>query len=98
MITTRTTMTMITTMRAVMPIIIWSAGRRNLCAASMIAVKKTPVSTWDAERVTAAPESAAAALDRLTAVVPDFPTPGILFRDLTPVFADAAALRSVIDE
>ncbi|MEO6115772.1 MAG: adenine phosphoribosyltransferase [Pseudolysinimonas sp.] len=38
------------------------------------------------------------ALDRLTAIVPDFPSPGILFRDLTPVFADAAALRSVIDE
>lgn len=48
--------------------------------------------------MTAAPESATAALDRLTAVVPDFPTPGIRFRDLTPVFADAAALRSVIDE
>ncbi len=30
--------------------------------------------------------------------MPDFPTPGIVFRDLTPVFADAAALRLVIDE
>jgi adenine phosphoribosyltransferase len=52
--------------------------------------------------VTAAPESstesATDALDRLTAVVPDFPSPGIQFRDLTPVFADAAALRAVIDE
>jgi adenine phosphoribosyltransferase len=48
--------------------------------------------------VTAAPESAAHALERLTAVIPDFPEPGILFRDLTPVFADAAALRTVIDE
>lgn len=38
------------------------------------------------------------ALDRLTAIVPDFPTPGIVFRDLTPVFADAAALRLVIEE
>ena len=38
------------------------------------------------------------ALDRLTALVPDFPSPGIQFRDLTPVFADAAALRAVIDE
>ena len=38
------------------------------------------------------------ALDRLTAVVPDFPKPGIVFRDLTPVFADAAALHTVIDE
>ncbi|MEP6842067.1 MAG: adenine phosphoribosyltransferase [Pseudolysinimonas sp.] len=52
--------------------------------------------------MTAAPEStptaATAALDRLTAVIPDFPTAGIMFRDLTPVFADAAALRAVIDE
>jgi len=45
-----------------------------------------------------APESATDVLDRLTAVVPDFPSPGILFRDLTPVFADAAALRLVIGE
>ncbi|MEO6533692.1 MAG: adenine phosphoribosyltransferase [Pseudolysinimonas sp.] len=48
--------------------------------------------------MTASPESAAHALERLTAVVADFPEPGILFRDLTPVFADAAALRTVIDE
>jgi adenine phosphoribosyltransferase len=48
--------------------------------------------------VTSAPESAAHALERLTAVIPDFPEPGILFRDLTPVFADASALRTVIDE
>ena len=48
--------------------------------------------------MTAVPETAADALDRLTAVVPDFPAPGIVFRDLTPVFADAAALRLVVDE
>jgi len=42
--------------------------------------------------------TASDALDRLTAIVPDFPSPGIVFRDLTPVFADAAALRLVIDE
>jgi adenine phosphoribosyltransferase len=29
---------------------------------------------------------------------PDHPTPGILFRDLTPVFADADAFRAVVDE
>jgi adenine phosphoribosyltransferase len=37
------------------------------------------------------------AIDRLCAVVPDFPSPGILFRDLTPVFSDAAAFRAVVD-
>jgi adenine phosphoribosyltransferase len=28
--------------------------------------------------------------------VPDFPTPGVLFRDLTPVFADGPAFRRVV--
>ncbi len=30
--------------------------------------------------------------------VPDFPVPGVVFRDLTPVFADAVAFRRVVDE
>jgi adenine phosphoribosyltransferase len=38
------------------------------------------------------------ALARLTSVTPDFPSPGILFRDLTPVFADPEALRAVAEE
>ncbi|HWH10363.1 MAG TPA: adenine phosphoribosyltransferase [Solirubrobacteraceae bacterium] len=29
--------------------------------------------------------------------IPDFPRPGILFRDITPLLADAAALQSAID-
>lgn len=29
------------------------------------------------------------------AVIPDFPEPGVLFRDLTPVFADAAAFHAL---
>ena len=29
--------------------------------------------------------------------VPDFPKPGVLFKDLTPLFADGAAFREVID-
>lgn len=29
--------------------------------------------------------------------VPDFPTPGILFRDLTPVFAHGGSFRKVVD-
>ncbi|TKV28037.1 adenine phosphoribosyltransferase [Arthrobacter sp. NamB2] len=36
-------------------------------------------------------------IDRLCAVVPDFPSPGIMFRDLTPVFADGLAFRSVVE-
>ncbi|MGY1603803.1 adenine phosphoribosyltransferase [Geodermatophilus sp. SYSU D00815] len=29
--------------------------------------------------------------------VPDFPSPGVVFRDLTPVFADAVAFRRMVD-
>jgi adenine phosphoribosyltransferase len=29
--------------------------------------------------------------------IPDFPKPGILFRDITPLLADAAAFRAVVD-
>jgi adenine phosphoribosyltransferase len=38
--------------------------------------------------------------DRLKArlrVVPDFPSPGIMFQDITPVLADAALLREVVE-
>ncbi|GAA3700085.1 adenine phosphoribosyltransferase [Zhihengliuella alba] len=37
-------------------------------------------------------------LDRLAAVVPDYPRPGISFKDLTPVFADAEGLKRIVDE
>ncbi|ROT33270.1 adenine phosphoribosyltransferase [Micromonospora sp. HM5-17] len=30
--------------------------------------------------------------------VPDFPKPGIVFKDLMPLFADGAAFRAVVDE
>ena len=36
-------------------------------------------------------------LNRLCAVIPDYPEPGISFKDLTPVFADAQGLRRVVD-
>ncbi|MFI5612995.1 adenine phosphoribosyltransferase [Amycolatopsis sp. NPDC051903] len=33
----------------------------------------------------------------LIAEVPDFPEPGVLFRDLSPLFADAAGFAAVVD-
>lgn len=42
-------------------------------------------------------ETIDALLNRLCAVVPDYPEPGISFKDLTPVFADAGGLRRVVD-
>jgi len=40
---------------------------------------------------------ATAHLERLIRTIPDFPEPGILFRDLTPVFADGTAFGAVTD-
>lgn len=36
-------------------------------------------------------------LDRLCATVPDYPKPGISFKDLTPAFADAEGFRVIVD-
>lgn len=38
---------------------------------------------------------AVASLQRLTRVVPDFPSPGVLFRDITPVLADGQGLKDL---
>ena len=35
--------------------------------------------------------------ESLITVIPDYPSPGIQFRDITPLLADADALRAVID-
>ena len=35
--------------------------------------------------------------ESLIALIPDFPEPGILFRDISPLLADATALRTVVD-
>lgn len=48
----------------------------------------------------AAPRPAGSLADRVRAAVrdvPDFPRPGILFKDLTPVFGDAALFAAVVD-
>lgn len=44
-----------------------------------------------------AEETVEAQIQRLCATVPDYPEPGITFRDLTPVFADGDALRGVVE-
>ena len=35
--------------------------------------------------------------ESLIRTIPDYPEPGVMFRDITPLLADAAALRAVID-
>ncbi len=40
--------------------------------------------------------AAAAAVEALTRLQQDFPTPGVLFRDLSPVLANAAGLEAVV--
>jgi len=39
----------------------------------------------------------ATALRRLIRDIPDFPKPGILFRDVTPLLLDPAALRAAVE-
>jgi adenine phosphoribosyltransferase len=39
----------------------------------------------------------AEALERLVVDVPDFPEPGIVFKDITPLLADHGALTAVVD-
>jgi len=36
-------------------------------------------------------------LERLVRDIPDFPQPGVTFRDITPLLADASAFRSSVD-
>jgi len=40
---------------------------------------------------------ALARAESLIRTIPDYPEPGVQFRDITPLLADAAALRAVID-
>jgi adenine phosphoribosyltransferase len=43
------------------------------------------------------PESAAEVLQRLVVDVPDFPEPGVVFKDITPVLADPRAFGTVVE-
>lgn len=43
------------------------------------------------------PDAALSRAESLIQTIPDFPEPGILFRDISPLLADADALRTVID-
>ncbi len=47
-------------------------------------------------RTTPAREGVESIISRLTKTVPDYPQPGISFKDLTPVFADGPAFHSVV--
>ena len=42
-------------------------------------------------------DSLTGALDRLVRDVPDFPTPGVVFKDITPLLADPTAFAAVIE-
>ena len=42
-------------------------------------------------------DAARAALERLVLDVPDFPEPGVVFKDITPLLADHTAFTAVID-
>ena len=43
------------------------------------------------------PDPALSRAESLIQTIPDFPEPGILFRDISPLLADAEGLRTVID-
>ena len=43
------------------------------------------------------PSEALTRAESLISTIPDFPEPGILFRDISPLLADAAGLRAAVD-
>jgi len=50
----------------------------------------------EAVGTTGALESASAAMDRLVVDVPDYPKPGVVFKDITPLLADHTAFETAI--
>ena len=55
-----------------------------------------PASGGDAGETAGAVQRARAAIDAHARRVPDFPAPGIQFKDLTPVLADPLGLESIV--
>ncbi len=43
------------------------------------------------------PTDELARAEALIRTIPDYPEPGVMFRDITPMLVDAAALRAVVD-
>lgn len=58
----------------------------------------TQVDAGDTPDGASSAERASLALTRLTRIVADFPQPGIVFEDLTPVLADPEAFRTVVTD
>jgi adenine phosphoribosyltransferase len=62
-------------------------------------MKRGDTAAAEAEMAAAGAEAEMAALVASRIVdVPDFPQPGIVFKDLSPLFGDAAVFRAVVDE
>jgi adenine phosphoribosyltransferase len=56
-----------------------------------------PVTGPDRDSETGPDQSVAALVASRVLDVPDFPQPGIVFKDISPLFADPAAFRAVVD-
>lgn len=73
--------------------------REGGCGGERLLPSANPLPTGRALRGYAGrvPSEALARAESLIVSIPDFPEPGILFRDISPLLADAAALRAVVD-
>ncbi len=70
----------------------------HVTAALPTAVRTPPTVMERARREsTVAPEPAVGSLRDYVRKIPDFPEPGIVFEDITPLLCDAAAYRTAVD-
>src|SRR5579872_2132094 len=78
------------------------AMARAMCAASGALTSSRTVSTGTHDRIRASRGKKMGSVDALLRSrlrdIPDFPKPGIVFKDLTPLLADADAWKKVCDE